>query len=189
MLRRYLEPAYAWIALVVALAVTHAFRGGAAAFRTHLVALAVVVLGLGFGLSGIGRTLRGGDIDEAEGLNGPKGYGCAAREVLAQLPSGAVVGSFQSGALSYYAPPGVVVVSFDATVDEKAREAIEKKTLLDYAAERRVTHIADFRENIERFRDVSAASKHGINAAPVGQAHPQASERFTIYAVDLPFAR
>lgn len=187
--RRYLEPVYGVVTLVGAVAAARALDPKPQEQWRRLVGASAIVLALGFGCGGGGRVLRGWGIEDERGLNGAKGYAAAARDVLALLPDGAVVGAFQSGALSYFTRPGVHVVNLDGVVDGRARKALEARRVLDYAAEREITHIADWRFNIESLRLLSSESRHGIEAHAVGQARWQGDDRFAVYAVALPVAR
>jgi hypothetical protein len=180
--RRHLEPVYGIFALLLAL-------GGAKArleqgWRRNVVLFGLIAGG-GLGLSGAGHFVRGMP-DRAGGLNGAHGYGVAAREVLAIVPDHATLGAFQSGALTYYAPSTVTVVNLDGAVDPAAKKAIAARRLLDYAYERDLTHLADWRFYVEGLRYVSAKSPRGIDARPIGAASPQGTERFVVYAIDWP---
>ena len=93
------------------------------------------------------------------GLHGAKGYREVARGVLTRVPGGAILGAFQSGALSYYAPRGVRVVNLDGVVDRGAREAAAELRLSDYARARGVTLITDWRTNLRAFARLSKNSR------------------------------
>lgn len=185
--RRYLEPVYALIVLTSALAAARALGPEPAPIARRLVAGLALVLVAGFGLGAAGRVLRDHPGDE-RGLNGAKGMSEPAREVMQLLPNGAVVGAFQSGALIYFARPGVRVVDLSGVVDPDAKEALEERRVLDYAAKEGVTHIADSRVNVESLRLLSPKSIHGIEADPIGQARPKGGDAITVYAVRLPVA-
>jgi hypothetical protein len=188
--RRYLEPVYALLVLIGALALARALAPDPAAVWRRLTAALVFVLALGFGLSAAGRVLRGFGVGEERGLNGGKGMAVPAREVMRLLPEGAVVGAFDSGALAYFARPDVRVVNLSGAVDSDALEALEARAVLDYAAQRGVTHIAESRAHMESLRVLSSKSRHGIEAAPVGQARPYGGgDVITLYAVRLPLAQ
>lgn len=184
--RRDLEPAYALITLTGALAVARGLGSEAAPAWRRLAAAGAIALALGFGLGAASRLLWGyGHIDEY-GLNGPKGMATPAREVMRHLPDGAVVGSFQPGALAYFARPGVKVVDLSGAFDPDAAEAVEAHVVLDYAARRGVTHIADSRTNLEGLRLLSSKSVHGIQAEPIAQTRPLGADTIGLYAVSLP---
>jgi hypothetical protein len=188
--RRYLEPVYAMMVLTGALAVARALGPEPTPVWRRLVAALTIVLALGFGLGGAGRVLRGFAIGDERGLNGGKGMAVPAREVMRLLPEGAVVGAFDSGALAYFARPDVRVVNLSGVVDSDAREALEARAVLDYAALRGVTHIAETRAHMESLRVLSSKSGHGIDATPIAQARPYGGgDVVTLYAVRLPVAR
>lgn len=128
-----------------------------------------------------------GSIDD--GYEGAKGYAEVARDVLAQLPPGAVVSSLQSGALGYFAAQDVQVVNLDGVVDGDAASALERGRLPDYMHERGVTHFADWPFNYFVLESHSGASRVGApTLEPVGAARRQAGERFHITRVRYPDA-
>jgi hypothetical protein len=187
--RRYLEPVYAMMVLTGALALARALGPEPAPIWRRLAAALTVALVLGFGLGGAGRVLRDFGVGDDRGLNGGNGLAVPAREVMRLLPQGAVVGAFDSGALTYFARSDVRVVNLSGAVDTDAFEALEARAVLDYAAVRGVTHMAESRAHMESLRVLSSKSAHGIEASPVGQARPYGGgDVITIYAVRLPVA-
>jgi len=127
------------------------------------------------------------------GYDGAKGYAEVAREVLAELPPGAVLGSLQSGALAYFAPnaaPGPVqVVNLDGVVDGKAGEALSENRLADYLHQRGVTHFADWQLNYFVLQSHSTAAGVGqVRLEPIGRARLQGRDRFEISRVSYPGA-
>lgn len=121
------------------------------------------------------------------GLHGTQGYREAARDVLAALPKGAVIGSMQSGALGYYAPPSMRVVNLDGVVNGEARRALETKRLSDYAKDRRVEYLVDWWFNLDSFARLSKASR----AFPKQQRVPtrvklQNEDEFIVVALHWP---
>ena len=85
------------------------------------------------------------------GLEGAKGYREPALTFMAVIPPNAVVGAFQSGALTYFARPSVTVVNLDGVVDPAAHRASEAGLLRDYAKARGVQWFADWPFNLQAF--------------------------------------
>ncbi len=88
------------------------------------------------------------------GLLGAKGYRNPALQILENAPKNAVIGAFQSGALSYYAPTvnkGIKIVNLDGVVDGNSAQALRERRLASYAKKRGVTHLADWEFNIHMF--------------------------------------
>ena len=185
-LRRYLCPVHAFATVLLAVGVARVFGDHARAGWVRSGACVALALAGGLAVVGAGRALRGWPLG-AEldgGLEGAKAYAPVARDVMDLLPDGAVVGAFQSGALSYFAKDGVRVVNLDGVVDGEARRAGAEGRLLDYAFERGVTHIADWKLNLENLQRLSPEAQHGIQAQGVGRARPQGFDRFVVYAVE-----
>ncbi len=139
--RRYLAPAEVALAVAWGAALAHlAVANGVRRFAAIAAVTGAVVLGLV-------QTARWIRFDPASFdimLEGSKGYREPARIVLASAPPGAVIGAFQSGALSYYAPAGVQIVNLDGVVDGNAHRAILAGRLRDYARQRGVSWFADW---------------------------------------------
>ena len=199
---RYLVPVAAVLGIALAAVVgllwsaAHAGRPRLEGLGRRVLAGVAVVGGLGVvGVPAVEsvRLLRlqpAGTLDA--GYEGAKGYAEVAQQVLGQLPAGAVVGSLQSGALSYfapYAPQGVQVVNLDGVVDGRAARALAERRVADYMYERGVTHVADWPFNYVVLRDRSAAAEVGaVELEPVGWTRPQGRERFEISRVRYPGA-
>ncbi|MBX3231530.1 MAG: hypothetical protein KIT84_24120 [Labilithrix sp.] len=169
--RRYLAPIHAVTALVVALHVRRRAWAGwclLALVAIGRLALATPVM----------------TIDQ--GHHGAKGYREPARQVLALAPPGAVVGSFQSGALAWFADgTGRAVVNLDGVVDREAARAVREHHLAAFARSRGVTHFADWEVNVKRFRERAGDATFVLRR--VGEAEPQGrDERFVLYAIDWP---
>ena len=195
---RYLLPVAAVLAIAVAVPVGLLWSAAAAirrdragqlappVLRAVAAAVAVaLVIPPAFDTVGLLRAQPQGSVEG--GYDGAKGYAEVAREVLSQLPPGAVVGSMQSGALGYfapYAPQGVRVVNLDGVVDGEAAAALAQDRLPDYMRERGVTHFADWPFNYFVLASHSTASKGQLRLTPAGAARPQAGERFEISRVD-----
>ena len=90
-------------------------------------------------------------------VEGASGYRVPAREALATLPEGAVVGALQTGALGYFAPEGVQVVNLDGVVDGRAAAALASYRLLSYARERGVEYFCDWPLQHHMFQERAGA--------------------------------
>jgi hypothetical protein len=186
--RRYLAPVHAFHALCIGIAAAvawqHAsrsrklriaFSASAALVLTALIAPSVLLV--------IARPTGSAD----SGLHGAKGYAEVARQVLSVTPKCAVLGALQSGALSYYARGCPLIVGLDGVVDPAAARAVRDGTLADYAAQRGVTHFADWPYNRGAFGYFSRAAKNKVTSVqPLGAAKPQGSDRFELFAVSWP---
>ena len=98
--RRYMEPVHAILGISIALTVAGFLARGWARW------VAASLLTVGFLASAFvsGRWLVAPERAPLDtNLSGAKGYGAPAREILAMLPPGAVLGAMQSGALGYWA--------------------------------------------------------------------------------------
>ena len=123
-----------------------------------------------------------GTVDQK--FDGAKGYREVAKDVLAFVPAGSTVAALQSGALSYFAPAGITVVNLDGVVDRRAAQAFRERRLSDYAFERGVTHIADWRLNLREFMRMSSASRRASFSVEMkGWARPQGADRFFVGTV------
>lgn len=163
--KRYLVTAHAVSALALAdaagcLVVARPSRG----FVRNVSRLALGAI-LAVAVAGSAQTLARAVAHPAgtydEGLDGAKGYGAPAKQVLQSLPRDAVLGALQSGALSYYAPvlrPDVRVVNLDGVVDGAAARAFRDQTLADYALARGVNRVADWPFNLKAFAMASRRS-------------------------------
>lgn len=118
------------------------------------------------------------------GLHGAKGYREAAQQILSQLPETATLGALQSGALNYYAPPGVRVVNLDGVVDGGAAAAIQNRTLTDYVYARGITHIADWPFNIEAIGRFSREAERHPSLRHIAQAGPQGLDAYQLFSIN-----
>src|SRR5262249_26777684 len=66
------------------------------------------------------------------------GYRNAARTVASIVPSGSVLGAWQSGAFGFYADDGVTVVNLDGVVNPDAADANRSDRLAFYIRDRRI---------------------------------------------------
>jgi hypothetical protein len=179
---RYLLPSAAglavWCGILLARATSN---GGPARRRVALFAAAVLPLvALAAGMPTFVST-PGATVDR--GLDGAKGYRRAAREVLAQLPRGAVVGSLQSGALGYFGRYDVRVVNLDGVVDEDAAAAFASGRLAELAEQRGVTHLVDWPFNVSVFERRGGSALARMKRERVGGASPQGDDTMEIWAV------
>lgn len=185
--RHFFDPVTGALALLVAVGAANA-----TSVRARPLGLGALVITASFAVAADGHLLRGfpASTEEMRSPDGVNGFRAPAEQILARLPEGAVIGAFQSGALGYFAPPGVTVVNLDGSSDPAARKAIAERTVLDYAFERRLTFIAGWRVNIEKLRVVSAKSPRPFGAKPLGHVSAQGTaahpETFTVYAVEWP---
>ncbi|MEM9248258.1 MAG: hypothetical protein AAGB05_06105 [Pseudomonadota bacterium] len=77
----------------------------------------------------------------------PMAYSAAAHSFFPDLPAGARLGAFQSGALAYFAPDGLEVVNLDGVVNGAAAEAFRTRTMCAYLATEGITHFLDWEGN------------------------------------------
>lgn len=166
--RRYLVPVHLLVALLVAVRVTpHR------AWLAWPVAATVAIVPFYFADPAV---------TPDQGHHGAKGYLAPARAILAHTPPNAVVGSLQSGALTWLAPPGVRVVNLDGVVDGEARAALRERRLAAFARGRGVTHLADWDVNVKRFLERSGDRPPQLRR--LYEAEPQGKdERFVLYEV------
>jgi hypothetical protein len=159
--RRYLAPAELAIALAWSAAFGALWKSGRSASR----AVAIGILALACAAS-IFQCVRWSRMDPAAldvGLEGSKGYREPAILLFPRLPAGAVVGAFQSGALTYYAPASIRIVNLDGVVDRAAHRAVVDGRLRDYAHDRGVAWLADWPLNKGA---LDFFSRHAVTAAP-----------------------
>jgi hypothetical protein len=172
--RRYLVPVHLLVALLVAVRVTK--------HRAWLAwpAAAAISIAPFF--------WETPSITPDQGHHGAKGYFEPAREVLAHAPPGAVIGSLQSGALSWLASAGPAprrIINLDGVVDGEARRALHERRLAEFARSRGMTHFADWDVNVKRFQERAGANPPTLTR--IYEAEPQGTdERFVLYAVGWP---
>jgi hypothetical protein len=162
--RRYLVPVHLLVALLIALRVRH---------RTAMlwIPLALAMVAPFF----VWRPL----VTPDQRHHGAKGYREPALEILAEAPPDAVIGSFQSGALGWFATGNQRVVNLDGVVDREAAEAVREHRIAAFAKSRGVTHLADWDVNARKLVREGKA-----DLIPVGEAEPQGeNERFVLYEI------
>jgi 4-amino-4-deoxy-L-arabinose transferase-like glycosyltransferase len=186
--QRYLAPPQAVVTLLLAMA-------GAALWRRRSnVAIAVPGAVVGTSLILVSAVITVGYTTTSplespdEGFHGAKGYRDAAKDMLDLMPANAVVGSFQSGALAYYACKGVTVVNLDGVVDGEAADALRDRRLAEFARQRGVTHLVDWPFNAVNFVKVSGDPDFTQeDLRPVGDTlQYQGDDRFTLHEVLWP---
>ncbi|WP_371228445.1 glycosyltransferase family 39 protein [Pseudomonas sp. QE6] len=117
------------------------------------------------------------------GVDGAKGYREVAQEILSAVPSGATIGSAQSGALGYYADRGISVVNLDGVVDRGAFNAIKSRSIADYIVGRKVGYIAGWQVNMIGLQQHSTASSAKLHLMEVGRFKRQQGDQFVLYTV------
>lgn len=189
--RRYLLPVHVLTTICFALAMGHAF-GVSREERPWWTRVLIAVSALFVS----GSLVRAGQFLTAEptmtvdvGHHGAKGYREPARQILALAPPGAVIGSFQSGALAWFADgSGHRIVNLDGVVDGEAAAAFRDRRLAAFARARGVTHIADWSLNVRHLFERSGDARiDRASLRPIGEAESQGgNERFVLYAIDWP---
>lgn len=123
------------------------------------------------------------------GHHGAKGYADPAKHVLSMAPRGAVIGSFQSGALGWFATGSERdVENLDGVVDGAAARAVRERRIAAHARAVGVTHLADWEVNVKLFLDRSGDPRITRSSLhPVGQTERQGDgEVFVLYAIEWP---
>jgi hypothetical protein len=156
---RYLAPFGPVVALGVAIAVVQRDR-----ILARMASGVLVVVPLAVTLFGLF------DPSPQRRNDGLAGYAAPAQKVLDLVPSGAVVGSMQSGALAYFARPPTRVVNLDGVVDAGASAALRERRHYAFARERGVTYIADWPPVLQIFLRRSGAPDEVRGLSPVGSA-------------------
>jgi hypothetical protein len=188
--RRYLVPVHAVTAVAWALVADRAY----AERLTHLWRARAVMATSGCCLLAALVSLGRFSISEPEmtvdrGHHGAKGYAAPAQQILALAPPGAVIGSFQTGALGWFADgSGRTVVNLDGVVDGEAARAVREHRIAAFARARGVTHLADWDVNTALFLAPSGdQALRRDDLQPIGSAEPQGkAERFVLYAIRWP---
>jgi MFS family permease len=156
-------------------------RHGAIALSVGFAALLLIGFGVAVGLDV--RYLTDEPPQTADvGLDGAKGYREVALSILAATPRGAVVGSFQSGALGYYAPADVQVLNLDGVVNTDAARALVARKVAGYARSQDMTYFADWPYNRSVF--LTVAGDRTLNRrsfVEVTRAHRQGGDVFTLW--------
>jgi hypothetical protein len=173
--RRYMAPVEAMVVIGIAIVVARARSRGAIGCAAVLVAAS---------LAGDAWRLAVAPAGTADlGHNGAKGYRAPAKEILAEAPHGAVIGSLQSGALGYFADgTGVRVLNLDGVVDREAGRALREGKLAEFVRARGVTHFADWEMNAKTF--LARAGDPRMSLVPIANVDAQGPDfRFTLYEI------
>jgi hypothetical protein len=179
--KRYLAPCHALCALLFGIAAAQALRRARSIAWPAAIAVSVLL-----GVAGTSSLLESWSTPATTpdaGLHGAKGYREAVRDVLAQVPRGAVIGALQSGALAYYGTGTHRIVNLDGVVDARAASAVKAHRLADYARVRHVTHLADWRFNVAAFTTRSANATAQPKLDLVAVARNQGDDRFHLYRI------
>lgn len=188
--RRYLVPVHAFAGLALPLLVARAWverRIHPRRARAVDVALLACLLAGFAALARFATSSPPMSVDQ--GHHGAKGYREPARQIVALAPRAAVIGSFQSGALDWFADgSGTIVVNLDGVVDREAARAVRERRIAAFARSRGVTHLADWEVNVKLFLERSGDPRIGRGSLrALGEAEPQGrDERFVLYAIDWP---
>jgi hypothetical protein len=190
---RYLAPAGAVITLVLAvligrLSATTGSRRPAAPIAAACLLL-LVLGGLGVAAVRDVQLLRAHPAQTADtGLDGAKGYREVARAILQAAPPGAVIGSLQSGALSYYAPPDRRVVNLDGVVNSEAGRAVRTHDVAAFARSEHVSYFADWGYNRAVLSIIAGRQLTPGSFREVARAKAQGGDVFTLWRVTWPAA-
>lgn len=187
---RYLAPTHLALTLLLASGVATLAAEPASTGRRRAAVLAFVVVVIAPAARTFHYVTFTPDGTEDVGVEGAKGYREPVRALLALTPRGAVVGALQSGALGYYAltsDRGVTVVNLDGVVDEEAARAFRARDLAAFARSRRVTHLADWKWNLEAFIDHGGDAR--LSAASyreVARVRAQGTDQLTLQEIRWP---
>ncbi len=191
--RRYLVPVHALVGIASALGLTHMWQERS----SHPWRARGIVVGAGAYLAAAFVTLAGFAtlvpvMSVDQGHHGVKGSREPALHVLAIAPRGAVIGSFQSGALGWFGDGSERnVVNLDGVVDAEAARAVREHRIAAFARTRGVTHLADWEVNVKLFLDRSGDARISrASLRAIGEAEQQGEgERFVLYAITWPDAQ
>ena len=116
------------------------------------------------------------------------GYRNAARTVASIVPSGSVLGAWQSGAFGFYADDGVTVVNLDGVVNPDAADANRSDRLAFYIRDRRIDWLADFQLNVVWFSLVGSGQLDPHPSVVTLQDVPQFPPlpRYEVARIDWP---
>jgi len=185
---RYLAPVHAALTLLVAIGLAHAFESREQWPRRWFIVRGAVLIV--FALSGAvdaGQLLAQPDRTPDEDLHGAKGYREPAMALMRMIPPGAVIGALQSGALSYFAAPGVRVLNLDGVIDNEARIAFRDNRMADFVRANKMTYFADWEWNREAFLRHTGDPRIAESClVPIGGAPPQPPDRFVLYSFVCP---
>ncbi|MCR8725284.1 hypothetical protein [Frigidibacter sp. ROC022] len=115
-----------------------------------------------------------------------RGYGTALSGMTDILPDGAVVAAMQSGAIGYFARPGVRVINLDGVVSGRAAAAMREHRLAAYLVERGATHFADWSVNEKVLRAHAGIDLPADALTEIARMPPQGTSVVTVFELDLP---
>jgi hypothetical protein len=191
--RRYLLPVQAFVTVVISVRVADVWAGRERyPWRARLVGIAGALSAIAALVSFARFATDSPAMTVDRRHHGVKGYRQPALDVLATVPGGAVVGSFQSGALGWFADGTATrVVNLDGVVDAEAARAVRDHHIAAFARSRGVTHLADWPVNVKLFLDRAGDARiMRASLRPLGAAEPQGDdERFVVYAIEWPDGR
>jgi hypothetical protein len=191
--RRYLAPFQLFTTLICAFGAAALVKRGRGGLVAGVLGLSAITSLIMIGSLATMKPTMTIDVEH----HGAKGYLEPARQMIAQAPNGAVIGSLQSGALAWVSqtetdasrPSGVRVVNLDGVVDREAGLAFREHRLAEFARARGVTHFCDWDFNVKTFLERSGDPRLGrASFRPIGvPAESQGKdERFVLYAIEWP---
>ncbi|HEX2384706.1 MAG TPA: hypothetical protein VHI95_18830 [Acidimicrobiales bacterium] len=140
---RYLAPAACVVTIVVAVAIGHLVDRAASHPRlalglVALLAVAILVVAGRPTVHGFTTTTTSSD-----GFDALTGFRPDARAIVAAAPEGSTVGSWQSGAVGYYADGQITVVNLDGVVNPDAADAVRTNHTVEYVRDQHIEWLAD----------------------------------------------
>jgi hypothetical protein len=184
--RRYLHGVTAVLTLLLAVILGRFLERRRGTVRAMAWALVAVALAYG-SASIVAQITRVPTATVDVAYHGAKGYRELAAELLPRFPNGSVVGSLQTGALSYYAPDGVRIVNLDGVVSADAGRAVRAKRLATYAKSIGVTTFTDSEFNAFAFRELlSADPASRPQMTRTGDPVPFAGDLYYIWQLSYP---
>jgi hypothetical protein len=148
---RYMAPTAVAVTILVA-----AVLGEALARRRAFTAAVIAVSVLLALARSASFVYSSPSIERDWAIDSPTGYRMPMVAALRQLPAGAVVGSLQSGALSYFASRDIRVVNLDGVVDRDSALAFRTGRLDLVLRERAVTYFVDWQLQHDVLRNRSS---------------------------------
>ncbi|MBA2655657.1 MAG: glycosyltransferase family 39 protein [Tatlockia sp.] len=113
-------------------------------------------------------------------LGSLKGYREVVLEIHKKLKPGDVVGSFQSGALAYYAPPSVRVINLDGVVNSLAAKALKARGMKSYVDSEGMNRFADWEADANFFQSVYGGNFPRGCFNTIYRAKKQGSQNFVL---------
>jgi hypothetical protein len=176
---RYLGLAEAWAIAMGA----HYVAGAPRLVHPRKVAGVIALIFAGPALGGELLSFAKGGVAADPGDPCPKAYRAMARQILPQVPDGAVLGALQSGALTYFAPSKLAVVNLDGVVNREAASALAANQAGAYVLRAGVTHLADWSFDVGVLRRAWGSTPLPV-FRPMVRADEQTGDRVTLYQLD-----